>query len=125
MKENQKMKSEEIDSAIAAHGQWKQRLKTAIETGQSEFDPSKLALDNYCDFGKWLNSLGSDIKATDSWKNIKQLHAEFHKKAASILDLAVKGKSGDASKQIELGSDYSVVSSKLTNAMIKWKKEII
>lgn len=114
----------EIDKAISAHGMWKQRLKSAIETGQSEFNVSKVTLDNLCDFGKWLYSLDSDIKSTESWKAIQNHHAEFHKIAANILGLALKGKKDEASKEIALGSNYSSISGKLTTAMMKWKKEL-
>lgn len=45
---------EEISKAIAAHGQWKQKLRNAIETQECESTPSKVKMDNNCSFGKWL-----------------------------------------------------------------------
>lgn len=114
----------EIDKAISAHGMWKQRLKSAIETGNSEFNVNKVTLDNLCDFGKWLYTLDSNIRLTESWNSIQKLHAEFHKIAANILDLALKGKKEEASKGIALGSEYAAISGKLTTAMMKWKREL-
>jgi hypothetical protein len=114
----------EIDLAISAHGMWKQRIKSAIETGQSEFNANKVCLDNLCDFGKWLHTLDANIKSTESWKTIQINHAEFHKVAGHILDLALNGKKDEATKGIALGSEYAAVSGKLTMAMMKWKREL-
>ena len=45
---------DEISAAIGAHGSWKTRIRTAIESGTSEFSPLNVAADNKCAFGKWL-----------------------------------------------------------------------
>jgi len=46
------LNTEEITKAISAHGNWKQRLRQAIESGNSEYTVEKLKVDNQCDFGK-------------------------------------------------------------------------
>lgn len=114
--------NEEITAAIAAHGQWKQRLIDAIDTGNSEFKPDVLKQDNQCAFGKWFYSLPAAEQNSSSGKEIKDLHAKFHQYAGNILHLALIGKKDEARKEIGFGSEYSKCSSQLVSALTKWKK---
>lgn len=117
-------KTEEIDSAIGAHGMWKSRLKIAIDTGKSEVPVEVIRQDNQCIFGKWLygSSLTAVDKSSTHYKTVKDLHAAFHKTAAQVAELALAGKKAEAEKLMGLGGEYSTVSSKLTQAMLEWKK---
>ncbi|MCX6122694.1 MAG: CZB domain-containing protein [Ignavibacteriales bacterium] len=112
---------EEIKNAIGAHGKWKQRLRRAIETGNSDFIVDKLKIDNQCEFGKWLYSLSLDEKSSSYWPTIQQLHANFHIEAARLLELATQGKQQEALDAMLIGSDFARLSSQLTMAMVKWK----
>jgi hypothetical protein len=116
--------SEEIINAIGVHGNWKQRLRRAIETGNSDFTVDKLKVDNQCDFGKWLHSLSSDEKNSSHWHNIQQLHAKFHIEAARLLELAIQGKPQEAQDAMLVGSDFARLSGQLTMAMVKWKSSL-
>lgn len=113
---------QEIDKAIAAHGMWKVRLKSAISTGTSEVPVATIRVDNQCPFGKWLygETLSASDKATPSYKAVKDLHAEFHKVAAKVAELAVSGKKDDAENI--LSQEFAAASVKLTAAMMEWKK---
>ena len=115
---------EEIDKAIAAHGMWKTRLKQAIDTGEIDLPVATIRTDDHCVFGKWLNGPTHTAvdKASDHYKTVKQLHAEFHKIAAGVAELAVAGHKKEAVKIISLGGEYASVSAKLTAAMKEWKK---
>lgn len=117
-------KTEEIDNAIGAHGMWKSRLKIAIDTGKSEVPVEVIRQDNQCVFGKWLygSSLTAADKSSSHYKTVKDLHATFHKTAAQVAELALAGKKAEAEKLMGLGGEYSTVSSKLTQAMLEWKK---
>ena len=83
---------ETIDAALTAHSFWKKRLLESIEKGQSEFKVDVVKKDDACQFGQWLYNLSTEEKNRLELINIKNLHAEFHITAASILDLALKGK---------------------------------
>jgi len=115
---------EELDKAIGAHGAWKTRLKTAIETGNIDVSIDVIKVDNQCAFGKWFYgpTLNPQDKTSTHYKTVKELHAEFHKVAAKVAELATSGKKADAEKMMAMGGEYSKVSSKLTQAMIDWKK---
>lgn len=113
-----------LNSGISAHGQWKQRLVEAINTGKSEWTPSIVKQDNQCEFGKWLYSCGAGDKANPHYEAIKKLHAEFHQCAGGILEKALSGNKSDAEAEIGTGSEYRKISAGLTNEMMKWKKEV-
>ena len=113
--------SEAIDKGIGAHGMWKQRIRSAIATGQSEWTPSVVQQDNQCEFGKWLYGCSAGEKASPHYGQVKDLHASFHKTAASVLSLALDGKKTEAEAAIVSGSDYIKYSSSLTNEMMAWK----
>lgn len=117
---------EEIDKAIGAHGMWKARLKTVIETGKSDTPADTIRQDNRCTFGQWLYgaTLTDADKASPHYQNVRQLHAEFHKVAARVVELATTGKKQEAQALMELGGEYSRVSGNLTKAMMDWKRSL-
>ncbi len=115
-------KSEEIKKAIGAHGMWKVRLRSAVDTGTSEFTVDKVKADNNCDFGKWLHGLSPDEKKTENWAKVRDLHAKFHVEAAKILENALTGKKDTAAKGLDTSSEFSKLSASLTSAMISWEK---
>ena len=53
---------DEITKAIGAHGIWKMRLRTAIDSGKADANAADVAKDNACAFGQWL--YGSAISAS-------------------------------------------------------------
>ena len=112
----------EIEKAIAAHGQWKQKLRNAIDTGQSESTPERVKQDNNCSFGKWLHGrIDPAVKSMPHYQEIVALHAEFHKAAGHVLELALQGAKEEAKALIGLGSDFSKLSSRLTAKMKEWQ----
>ena len=114
----------ELDDAIGAHGRWKTNLKNAIATGKIETSIETIRVDNQCSFGKWLYgaTLTPKDKASNHYKTVKDLHAEFHKTAARVAELAVTGKKAEAEKMMGLGGEFAAISSKLTRAMMDWKE---
>jgi len=116
---------EQLDKAIGAHGLWKARLRTAIDTGKSDFNPHTVKTDNNCDFGKWLyNDISPELKTSPTYKVVLQYHAEFHKEAGRILQLALEGNKEDAEKGIKAASTFATISSSLTATMMEWKKSL-
>lgn len=115
---------EELDKAIAAHGQWKIRLKGSIDTGKSETPVETIRLDNQCAFGKWLYGLSGADKTSSHFAKVKELHAEFHKTAASVTEKALSGKKAEAEKMMAMGGDYASISGRLTSAMMAWKMSL-
>ena len=115
---------EAIAKGVGAHGLWKQRLIDAIKTGQSEWTPDIVCQDNQCEFGKWLYSCSAEEKSSPHYETIRSLHADFHKSAAQVLELALKGNSGEAQEKIGPDSEYTEKSSALTREMMNWKNDL-
>lgn len=117
--------SEEIGKAITAHGQWKQKLRSAIDTGLSESTPEKVCKDNNCSFGKWLyDRIDEDEKRSPHYLEAVKLHAKFHVEAASVLKLALAGRKAEASQGVALNSEFSKVSGELTREMKAWQHSL-
>jgi len=116
---------EQIDKAIGAHGMWKARIRQAMETGKSEFNPAVVKADNNCDFGKWLyGDIAPELKKSPLYKTILQYHAEFHVEASRVLQLALSGKKDEAEKGIVSSSKYAAISASLTASMMEWKRAV-
>jgi hypothetical protein len=112
---------DEIVKAIGAHAVWKMRLKAAIDTGQSEFQVAVVQQDNQCPFGKWLYAAQANVRASADYKKVQEMHARFHREAASVLELALKGNKAEAEKRMAVGGAFAQLSSELIAAMTAWK----
>ncbi len=114
-----------ITDAIGAHGAWKLRLRTAINTGRSDAKPSDVRCDDRCALGEWLHGPAMDTQTRSGlpYQVTKRLHAEFHGTAADVLTLALDGRKDEASSL--LNGDFTARSEKLVRALTKWKGEEI
>jgi len=112
----------EITKGIGAHGKWKQRILSAIQSEQSEWEPEKVCQDDQCDFGKWLHACSPQDKASSHYENVKQTHAQFHKVAGGVLEMALTGDREQAESAVNMDSEYRRLSGKLTSEMMAWKR---
>jgi methyl-accepting chemotaxis protein len=112
---------EAIDSALNSHSLWKERLQEAITKGQSEFQVTVVKRDNACQFGKWLYGIPEEEKSSQEYKNIRSLHAEFHRIAGEILELALNGDTEEALNKLESGGSYQRISGRLVLVLNKWR----
>jgi hypothetical protein len=112
----------QITKAIGAHGFWKKRLMSAIESGQSEFTVDQVAKDDACEFGKWLHgaSIPEELTGTADFEACRELHAALHQAAAEVLRLAVSGDRAAARAAIGTDTKFTNLSSALTLRMMQW-----
>lgn len=114
---------EEIDAAVGAHGAWKQKLRTAIETGECESTPERVKKDDNCSFGKWLHHrMDEQYKKSPFYSEIISLHAAFHREAGAILEMALNGEKEAANDKMKLSSEFSKLSASLTAKMREWQE---
>lgn len=120
------MDKQEISNSISEHAIWKLNLNSMIHTGKLDIPIEKIGDDKACAFGKWFSepAAAAELKSSEHYKKVKKLHAEFHKIAAKVADLASKGEKAEAEKLMEFGGEFAAISSKLTEAMLKWKDSI-
>jgi hypothetical protein len=114
---------EQIDKAVAAHGLWKTRLGQSI-AGTLSLNPGEIGVDNRCEFGKWLHSLGGTSAASDPhYKEVFELHKAFHKAAAEVVTKVIAGDKIGAKASVGLQGEYTAVSSRLTTKLVEWKRK--
>ena len=81
----------DFDEAIAAHSAWKNKLKTYLRQPNKSLDANTVASDNQCVLGKWLYGEGAKHSALPEFKELKNLHANFHRAAADLIKRADAG----------------------------------
>jgi methyl-accepting chemotaxis protein len=97
---------EQIRSAIAAHGMWKSRLRTAIDTGKADVTVEQARSDHQCAFGKWIYAVDMQLQSSAEYRRCRELHQRFHAEAAGVLQLALAGKKQDAVAAMAPGSRF-------------------
>jgi methyl-accepting chemotaxis protein len=116
--------SNELRDALAAHAQWKTRLKNAVESGTSEFDPAVVARDDRCAFGKWLHgAAATDAGRSPHYASCTQAHAQFHVDAAEVLELAVAGRRAEADAKLSLSGAFCRSSAAVSSEILAWLKD--
>ncbi len=113
-----------IAKAVAAHGAWRQRLRTAVETGKSDFTVSVVQVDDRCDFGKWLASLDASTKNSPRVAKIRALHADFHKEAARILAAVLEKRKNEAEAALSPTSPFGKLSGAMALELNAWMQEV-
>lgn len=116
---------DEIGKAISAHSAWKQKLRNAIETGESDSTPDKVRGDCNCAFGKWLHKIIDPVeKDSTYYAEVVDLHAHFHTAAGTILEHALNGNKDEADELMSLSGDFTKYSSELTRKMKEWQSTL-
>jgi hypothetical protein len=109
-----------IEDAIEAHMKWFIRLRVAVKTGKSDFDPKLVKMDNQCDFGKWLySSFPAALRSGPIYEKIRDLHARFHVSAAKVLEHALQGKVDAAMAELDEDSATRKISRELASQLGK------
>jgi chemoreceptor zinc-binding protein len=112
---------EQITLAISAHAKWKQRLVTAIKDGHADITVAVAGVDNRCPFGEWLYRDEAQLRGAPQYAEVRRIHADFHRCAAHVLELALEGRATDATVAMGPGSEFAKTSTALTLAMSNWK----
>jgi len=77
----------DVDSAIAAHENWKLRLTNHLNgTSSEQFDPAVVCMDDRCDLGKWLHGAGRErLGKYPAFSVLVARHKYFHIQASTVL----------------------------------------
>ena len=115
----------DIELAIQAHTQWMSHLRQAVLDALSGIDVQSIRADSHCEFGKWLlgPGLSADDRLTDHYLEVRRLHAEFHKLAGRIVELAAAGQVAGA--YTLLYGEYMTLSGRLILAMRAWQSSLL
>ncbi|MBK8240763.1 MAG: CZB domain-containing protein [Deltaproteobacteria bacterium] len=112
-----------ITKAVGAHGLWKARLREAIGKGTFDTKPEIVERCDACEFGKWLEGLAGDAASkNEHYPKVHALHADFHKSAAAVVRLVLRGDKAGAVTSLD--GAYADISGALTGAMMRWRAAV-
>lgn len=114
---------DQIRNGIGVHGMWKQQLEYAIEGDQLPLSVDDIQRDDCCELGQWLNGdeIPPQVKSSQHYQTVRELHADFHRVAATVARLSQTDK---LSAKSVMEGDFKSASLKLTTHMMKWIHDI-
>ncbi len=97
----------DLNAAIAAHVQWKSKLRNAAMRGE-QLDVDKVGRDDCCPLGQWLHGGGHRQWGTrPTFTDLLGKHAQFHREVGSVARLVNAGKREQALKSMEGGTGFA------------------
>lgn len=93
----------DIDTAIAAHENWKLRLQNYVN-GQSTEDlrPEFICMDDRCDLGKWLHGAGTQrLGKFPAFAVLIARHKYFHIQASSVVAMTQSNQKDEATRVLD------------------------
>lgn len=114
-------RSLDIDVAMAAHENWKNRLGTFIAgTSTESFRPEVICCDDQCDLGKWIYRDGEKhLGKYVTFADLKSTHKLFHYTASNIVTMQQTGNETEARRLLD--SDFTKLSEKIKKRLTDMK----
>ena len=113
-----------LDNAIKAHADWRAKLRTAANHGDS-LDADTIARDDCCDLGRWLHGPGgAKYGAKPSFVSLIGAHAQFHKEAGKVARVVNQGDGSKAIQMLESGTSFAAASSEVGRLIVQLKGEL-
>lgn len=111
-----------FDEAIKAHTIWKMKLSTYINNPDKSLNYKTVCQDNVCDLGKWIYGEGSKYFSNQNFLKLKQIHGEFHREAANIIQKSDTHQ--DVREEVMLGSKskFSNLSNEIVTILMQMRK---
>ena len=104
-------------AALEAHEAWNAKLRQAIETGNCPTSAEQAGRDDACSFGKWLHGDPSfQREHPEQWQKLHDLHEQFHRFAAGVLECALSGRKAEA-EQLARATEFEAVKQQLRSAL--------
>lgn len=93
----------DIDTAIAAHENWKLRLQNYLNGNSTEnLQAEVVCLDDRCDLGKWLHGPGGQrLGKYPAFSVLVARHKYFHVQASTVVALAQANDKEQATKTLD------------------------
>ena len=114
-----------FDEAITAHRQWKVRLRAVIDaTSKEVLDPGNIAVDNKCVLGQWIHGDARQYLQLAQYTSLVQEHANFHKCAAEVLQLAQTGQKDRAKMLLDVDGPFTEASIRTINAIRHLRRKV-
>lgn len=112
-----------VKSALDAHCKWRDRLVAMINGLDESFPIEKASVDNECELGKWLHTVGTS-KYIDlpEFTKLMNSHRKFHANVKLVVDV-LKTQGVDAAK-LELSGNFQKTSAEVQNDIIDFFEKL-
>lgn len=109
---------DQLRAAITAHATWKSKLRSTLSESKTSLDIATIKMDDQCEFGRWLREVYQTTKHSTHYGEVARLHAEFHIRAADIVDRIQRGEI----RASAVAGVWKNASAALTLAMKDWMR---
>lgn len=114
-----------LDNAVEIHAQWKTKLRSAI-VKREKLDHVCLSRDDCCELGQWLHGDGRQSYGRfASHADCVVKHRAFHREVAKVALAVNAGRYETAQELLAPLSPFAQVSSSLSTALLRLKKETL
>jgi methyl-accepting chemotaxis protein len=114
----------DLDQAIAAHADWKVKLRMAIQNKET-LDAAQVSADDRCMLGQWLHGEArAKFAGKAEYADCVAKHATFHAAAGAVARRINAGDYGAASDMLGPGSAYSTASFDVGASINRLKKAV-
>ena len=114
----------DIDVAIGAHQNWKDRLALYLDGNSTEdLRPEVICHDDRCDLGKWVHNNGKKFYGDEVvFQRLVGDHAAFHRAAGDVVGL-YKNK-GERDARRVLTSDFDLYSLRVIDGLEQLERRV-
>jgi len=119
-------RSIDLDNAIAAHTDWRSKLRTVASRHEHEqLDTDTVGRDDCCELGKWLHGPGgAQYGSRATFVQLIAEHKHFHQEAAKVAKVASTGDSAQVEKMMDSGSAFSKATNEVSRLIVQLKGEL-
>jgi aerotaxis receptor len=97
----------DLDQAVAAHLQWKTRLRNAIDRGET-LDADTICRDDRCPLGQWLHGQGRQRWGhAPEFTTLLERHADFHRTVGAVARQVNAGEKHAAGRALQGGTAFA------------------
>lgn len=112
-----------LDNAIKAHADWRQKLRTAA-TRQEKLDAKTISRDDCCEMGKWLHgSGGTKFGGEATFMQLIKEHKDFHSEAGKVAGVVNQGDGEKAVQMLGSGTGFARTSNEVSRLIVQLKRE--
>lgn len=109
-----------LQSALKAHGAWKQRMIRAVARKNTHVTIEELRMAEISDFGRFLMELPLELQQSERLAEVRRLHADLHIAAAEVAFMMKQGKHAEARAAMSSGA-FPQISAALNQALVRWQ----
>lgn len=113
-----------FDDAIASHIEWKERLRSHIDTNDTKIDLDTIGDFHRCELGAWIDGPGKEYNFLPSYQPLKDAHSHFHRCAEQIADAIKSGRFEQAEAMLAADGEYAIASTQTILAIGQLRADI-